>query len=713
MSDPAPVDPTLENCPACAEPLDVTDFEPFTNVICPKCEKSTRVKRQLGKYYLERRHAMGGMSVVFVAKDTTLDREVAIKVLNEKYCEDETRVTAFENEARHTAAVNHPNVVRIFTVGRHYNRFYLVMELIEGQNFEIMMTERGALPEDQVLDIALQVAAGLEAASNAGVLHRDVKPGNILFNKEGRTKLVDFGLALITQGGSATAEEIWATPYYVPPEALDKGEEDLRSDIYAFGATLYHALYGKPPFESTSSATKVLRRAKQTIPRLGKVAPWLSNETCEAVDRMMAYQPKHRWSNYGEVIEALKESRKVAGDSHAQAIHGRNRAKRRVKKNPLIMASIAIGVITLLGSLIWITISNRDTVDQPKIVEARPIEIETTGQNTAPDQWITKAWTSAHNSVDAGNYSEARAQLISLADHPDVPLATRFFTETEALLNRYLAGQPGVARSEAQILADKLSQVEDPNRPLRKLRKLCKLLSSEEPPSQQAFSSSPEDLADWVGNLALSLKLWEQGLHSEAAPQLKKIQESSINQDHAWFSSYQSKIAAYLDEAQRIAKLTQTPRPSNLDEATLLLNAAEKSSKLVKTNGRMRYTLHSRIIHLTRIQRGFELRPFDLPNLNWEQLVSLIKKRCLAERFSDAKSLLGNRIAQNHPEAIKAWNYLLDHALSQDQEKAEYQIAFAWLTGKTDTAEKLADTYAAENEEFRRKWRNIIIGLSE
>lgn len=691
----------------------MTDFEPFTNVICPKCEKSTRVKRQLGKYYLERRHAIGGMSVVFVATDTTLDREVAIKVLNETYCEDETRVTAFENEARHTAAVNHPNVVRIFTVGRHYNRFYLVMELIEGQNFEIMMTERGALPEDEVLEIALQVAEGLKAASNAGVLHRDVKPGNILFNKEGRTKLVDFGLALITQAGSATAEEVWATPYYVPPEALEKGEEDLRSDIYAFGATLYHALYGKPPFESTSSATKVLRRAKQTIPRLGKVAPWLSHETCEAVDRMMAYQPKHRWSSYEEVIDALKEARKVAGDSEAQAIHGGKRAQRRVKKNPLVIAGIALGVIALLGSSIWITILNRAAVDVPIIIEAKPTEIETSGDNPKQGQWIGEAWATAHRSVDVGNYSEARAQLIALAANPEVPQTTRFFTETEALLNRYLNGQPGVARAEAQTLANKFSQAEAPNLSVKKLRKLSKFLSSEKPPHTQTFTSSPEDLADWVGNFALSLKLWEQGLHSQAAPQLQKIQESSINEDHPWFSIYQSKLTPYLDEAKRLSILNQAPRPTNLDEATLQLSAAEKASELVKTNGRMRYTLHSRIIHLTRIQKGFELRPFDLPNLKWDELVSLIEKRCRAKRFSDAQGLLSNRVTQDHPQALKAWNYLLNLALSEDQRKAEYQIAFAWLTGKTDAAEELADTHATRNEEFRRKWREIIIGLSQ
>ncbi|MDB4505017.1 serine/threonine protein kinase, partial [Akkermansiaceae bacterium] len=244
-SDSEPITAVLEFCSGCKEELDVTTFEPFSNVICPYCGVETRVKRQLGNYYLERRYAVGGMSVVYLATDQTLDREVAVKVLNEDYSADEVRVAAFESEARLTAAVNHPNVVQVYTVGRAYDRFYLVMELLKGQSFEAVMGERGALPEDEVLDLALQVTKGLRAANDVGVLHRDVKPGNILLSDDDRTKLVDFGLALITQGGSATAEEVWATPYYVPPEALDRSTEDFRSDLYAFGATLYHALAGK------------------------------------------------------------------------------------------------------------------------------------------------------------------------------------------------------------------------------------------------------------------------------------------------------------------------------------------------------------------------------------------------------------------------------------------------------------------------------------
>ena len=242
--------------------MDVTSFRPFDAVICPTCSAETNVKRNFGSYRLDQRFAIGGMSVIFAGWDTTLDRRVAIKVLNEQFCNEDARIQAFENEARLTAQVSHPNVVKVYAVGRAHGRFYLVMELIEGKSWEQIISKRGALPEDEVLEIALQVGAGLRAAKSAGMIHRDVKPGNILVDEAGHARLLDFGLALITQDGRAQAEEVWATPYYVPPEALERGIEDFRSDIYAFGASLYHALAGRPPFESTSTSNALLRRAK-------------------------------------------------------------------------------------------------------------------------------------------------------------------------------------------------------------------------------------------------------------------------------------------------------------------------------------------------------------------------------------------------------------------------------------------------------------------
>jgi len=228
-----------------------------------------RVKCEFGPYTLVRRHAVGGMSMVFVAHDPTLHREVALKILSEDFSADERRIKAFEEEARITASFSHPNVVRVLTTGKAFGRFYIAMELVPGGHFEHQIRERGKIPELEMLPLAIEVAQGLKAAHSAGLIHRDVKPGNILLDADGHAKLVDFGLALVTQGGKAQATEVWATPYYVPPETIEGQVEDFRSDIYAFGATVYHALAGEPSCGEETMATDVLREAKKKVVPLG------------------------------------------------------------------------------------------------------------------------------------------------------------------------------------------------------------------------------------------------------------------------------------------------------------------------------------------------------------------------------------------------------------------------------------------------------------
>ena len=275
--------------------MDVSAMAPFANVECPVCGKHTRVKREFGPYTLLRRHAVGGMSMVFAAQDNTLNREVALKILSEEFSANERRIAAFEEEARITASFNHPNVVRVLRTGRAFERFYIAMELVPGGHFEHQIRERGKIPEAELLPLAIEVAQGLQAAHAAGLIHRDVKPGNILLDATGHAKLVDFGLALVTHGGKAQATEMWATPYYVPPETVEGYMEDFRSDIYAFGATLYHALCGKPSCGEDSMATDVLREAKKRVVPLSLVDSSITAETCQLVERAMAYHPSDRF----------------------------------------------------------------------------------------------------------------------------------------------------------------------------------------------------------------------------------------------------------------------------------------------------------------------------------------------------------------------------------------------------------------------------------
>ena len=178
------------------------------------------------------------MGSVYKARDTALDRFVALKLLRR---DAEAGHTAeLQQEARVTASVNHPHVVKVFSFGSDHGQFYLVMELVDQGSLDDFIEERKQLPEAEVLQTAIQVAKGLQAAHAKGLIHRDVKPANILFADPSTAKIVDFGLAGAAE--PKTEGAIWGTPYYVAPERLNNESEDFRSDIYSLGGTLFHAL---------------------------------------------------------------------------------------------------------------------------------------------------------------------------------------------------------------------------------------------------------------------------------------------------------------------------------------------------------------------------------------------------------------------------------------------------------------------------------------
>lgn len=238
-----PQQENIVNCPACGQPMDVSQLPPYANAICPGCQALTRVKTRMGPYRITGKLGKGGMSVVFRAEDAVLGREVALKVLNDTYAGDALRCERFEREARIMARVSHENLVQLYAVGRDQGLFYIAMELVEGNGLDALIAAEERVPEDRVLRLTLDIVRGLDAAWNAGLMHRDIKPANVLLSPDGATKIVDFGLSLL-HSESDMEREIWVTPYYAAPETLLRGEEDFRTDMYALGATMYHLLAG-------------------------------------------------------------------------------------------------------------------------------------------------------------------------------------------------------------------------------------------------------------------------------------------------------------------------------------------------------------------------------------------------------------------------------------------------------------------------------------
>jgi len=268
-----------------------------------------------GNYELERELGQGGMGTVYLARDRGFHRKVALKILRPDLSEDAAFAKKFLDEIEVTASLAHPNIIRVYTLGEQDGRLYLVMEHLDQPSLEQRMEELGKLPEKDVLEIGLGIASALQFAhEETGLIHRDIKPGNILFGRGNIPKLADFGLAAGARSALGQQDEIWGTPYYVSPERLNREEEDIRSDIYSLGAALYHALAGRAPFEA-ATAEEVARRHLLDRPApLRSLCPHAHEQTLYTLERCLAKKSQDRWQDYQELAGQLADSlRRITG----------------------------------------------------------------------------------------------------------------------------------------------------------------------------------------------------------------------------------------------------------------------------------------------------------------------------------------------------------------------------------------------------------------
>jgi DNA-directed RNA polymerase subunit RPC12/RpoP len=305
---------TSQTCPGCGTAVDTTAAEPLERIACPKCGKKVRVERTFDHFVLVETLGVGGMGTVYKAHDTHLDRFVALKLLRRDLGGEEDQNARLQQEARVAASVNHPNVIQVFDSGMDHGQFYVVMELVDHGSLDDLMGQQSRLPERQVLEIGIQAAKGLRAAHRRGLVHRDVKPANILFVDEHAAKIGDFGLARAGAQRSETGSILWGTPHYVAPERLSNEPEDFRGDIYSLGATLFHAVAGKPPIDGDTNSSAVLRELKQRPLDLQTVAPYVSSATARVLQRMIAADPSQRFSFYDDLVAELERARRALGN---------------------------------------------------------------------------------------------------------------------------------------------------------------------------------------------------------------------------------------------------------------------------------------------------------------------------------------------------------------------------------------------------------------
>jgi serine/threonine protein kinase len=263
-----------------------------------------------GRYLIERRLGAGGMSTVFMARDTVLERPVAVKLLAEHLADDEAFVYRFRREALSAARLQHPNIVQVFDSGQDQSteRHYIVMEYVDGPSAADMLRERKELDLDETVRLVRDACHGLDYAHRAGVVHRDVKPGNLLFAKEmGATKLADFGIAKaaeqtrITQVGS-----VLGTAAYLSPEQARGEEAGPASDIYSLGVCAYQFLTGRLPHEYASLTELALKQQQEPVAPIADYRPEVPPELDDAVRLALERDPAARYPSALEMAEAIE-----------------------------------------------------------------------------------------------------------------------------------------------------------------------------------------------------------------------------------------------------------------------------------------------------------------------------------------------------------------------------------------------------------------------
>ena len=261
-------------------------------------------------YVVEGLLGQGGMGAVYLAMAEALGRQVAIKIVLDGRAAKEDARARFRREARVMASVEHPNVVRLYSFGVAGDSDYLVMEYVDGETLAKRLARAGALSEDEGLKVLRQMLLGLEAAWEKGIVHRDVKPSNVMVDQKGRVLVADFGLAKAAAQDSddssiTTGQTVLGTPHYLSPEQAQGQPVDLRSDMYSAGLVLYEMLTGERPFAAATPAAVVARRLTEPAPDIGARRPGLSTRTASIYRWMVERSPADRPGSYADLIAAL------------------------------------------------------------------------------------------------------------------------------------------------------------------------------------------------------------------------------------------------------------------------------------------------------------------------------------------------------------------------------------------------------------------------
>jgi eukaryotic-like serine/threonine-protein kinase len=340
-----------------------------------------------GRYELEELVGTGGMSSVFKARDTLLERHVALKILHPHFTEDEQYVERFRREARAVASLSHPNIVTILDRGEDEGRQFLVFELVEGRTLAELLQEQGRLPVQRALEIAIQVARGLGFAHEHGLVHRDVKPQNVILNGDGRAKVTDFGIARsldvqgVTQSGA-----VLGTSNYIAPEQASGRPVDRTTDVYSLGVVLFELLTGEVPFPGESFVAVAMQHVSEPPPSVLEVRPDVPVRVARAVDRALEKDPAERFATMdafaAELQACLAELGSPPGpDADVTLVRSVPLVRARRRRRLLPAALVALGLALLAAAVAALLLHRSSSPHRkgsskpPAAAAARPVRL--------------------------------------------------------------------------------------------------------------------------------------------------------------------------------------------------------------------------------------------------------------------------------------------------------------------------------------------------
>ena len=413
-----------------------------------------------GRYELEELVGSGGMSSVYRAHDRLLERTVALKILHEQFTRDDDYVERFRREARAVAQLAHPNIVTVIDRGEQDGRQFIVFEYVDGMNLKELMAQEGPLSPREAIELALQVARGLSFAHDQGLVHRDVKPQNVLLDGDGRAKVTDFGIAhAVDVDGMTITGTIMGTSNYIAPEQARGQPVDEQTDVYSLGCVLYELLAGEVPFDGDNFVAVAMRHVNDPVPSVRDARPDVTPRLDWAIRQAMAKDRNERFDSMADFAAELEACHaELDGNEGATMVvpprasgGARPRRRRRLRVLPAVLAGVALAALAggLLGAF---TLRDHDGSKKPSAsgairlsgVTAYDPEGRPRGQEHnqdakfATDNNQTTYWATEH--YDGAQLNKSGVGVILDAHRTVSPKTITVTTDTPGYTAEILAG---------------------------------------------------------------------------------------------------------------------------------------------------------------------------------------------------------------------------------------------------------------------------------